>query len=135
MIKYLKVGDYVKVDYLWLGPKFYNLGKIKRIELTNASGRKVGQEVPSVAYNTEDAVYQSPFSFEYYTGTLSVIYIKNAHSNELMTLTEEEERDLAIYLSGDFDKYPLIINNPYLKEAVSERLKHNIKPEPNGTFL
>jgi len=131
MVKYLNKGDYVKINYRGLKGDL-DLGKIKRIELTNAAGHKCGLVVPSVAFYTEEDTFQSPFAFEYYTDRGRT---REAISSEAILLTEEEEKDLGIYFSGDYDKYSLIINNPFLKEAVRERLKHNTKPDPNGTFL
>lgn len=148
MIKYLNKGDYVKIDHrenFYQGyrghgvsvPLSYNidLGKVQNITLTEDNGHLCGMEVPSVAYNTKEASFQSSFELKYTTGSLSKVYTMRARSEALILLTEEEEKDLGIYFSGDYDKYPLIINNPYLKEAVRERLKHHTKPDPNGTYL
>ena len=57
------------------------------------------------------------------------------YNRRIRPLTKEESRDLNIYYEGDFSKYPLLINNKLLKEAVTKRLKASTPNEVRNCFL
>lgn len=61
--------------------------------------------------------------------------VTNTNCNCIRPMTEQENKDLAIYLSGDLNKLPTIMNSGILKEAVKLRLKGGTPPKPNSTFL
>lgn len=50
-------------------------------------------------------------------------HVTETYSDRIRPLTEEENKNLAIFLSGDLDMYPLIIHEELLREEVKRYLK------------
>lgn len=51
--------------------------------------------------------------------------IATVDCGRIFPMTEEENKEMEIYLSRDFNKFPLIMNSELLKEAVKKSLKEN----------
>jgi hypothetical protein len=105
----------------------------------NSLGSEAPYKYPDTSYKIVDgkARYNSFFKVkvQFTNASTGVGKVTMTQSNRVRPMTEEENRQLEIYLSNDLDKFPLIINAPLLKEVVRVALEKGKKHIPNSTFL
>ena len=137
MLHDLNTGDYV----VYMTDRGEYLAKIKSLEAATSSFRPTGHYIPRVMYTETregGTCYREPFIAGLHTNINqhpSIVKHTSAKSHNTRPLTPQEKRDLLIYLSGDFNEYPKLINSRLLREVVSKRLREGTKPDPDGVFL
>jgi hypothetical protein len=138
--KDLAIGDYVVIDE----GRIKRIAKVDTLGLTNDISKSTVRQVPSITYELVQ-IEGGGFMFfptkyficeytykDYVTG---IVHHKWAYGNRTFVLTEEDEEHLEIYLSGDAERYPIIMYNKLFLEAVKSHLKTGTFPEPNRNFL
>lgn len=137
----IKVGDWV------VKPKVLDSADDKLVcikSLSMVEGKVPIQEVSYKVSNLQSKIYpdvadydllDGGFQYEYYWTNPRTGVSHVREGQVLRPLTDTERKNLDIYLSGDFEKYPLITNDVFLREAVIRTLKSGIKPKPTNTLL
>ena len=91
---------------------------------------------PDTSYTIEEGkvFYKEYFKckVQYTNPRTGVGHVVNTRCKNIRPMTEDEDRDLELYFSGE---YALIINNKLLKEAVKKKLKENATAPRRSIFL
>lgn len=109
-----------------------NEGKTPIEDVSYKMSHKQSKIYPDV---TDYDLLARGFQFEYYWTNPRTGVSHVREGQVLRPLTDDERKNLDIYLSGDFEKYPLIFNDVFLREAVIRALKSGIKPRPTSVLL